>query len=402
MRQLSRSLPAVGRLLRQTLTIAVAALGVWSGAQADSCLKPSGWYAADASGARPVRAAAVLADMAQRKIVLLGERHDNADHHAWQLATLGALHMLRPQMVIGFEAFPRRAQPVLDKWIAGELSERQFLEQVDWDKVWGFPSELYLPLFRFARINAIPMRALNVDNELIQAISKKGWDAVPASQKEGVTRPAPASPAYLDDLFRVYKLHPEAADPQKARRDGPDFLHFVDSQTTWDRAMAQGLANALRAASGVDQPLVVGIMGGGHIRYGRGVAHQLRGLGVESVGMLLPVSAGEDCSKLDGIADAVFAVPKLPPSAPPPPRLGIRIERTKDGVSILSVVGGSLAEKTGLQVGDRFVSIAGTKVTRVGEVIRAVHEQPAGTWMPIRVRREGQELELVVKFPSKK
>ena len=128
----------------------------------------------------------------------------------------------------------------------------------------------------------------------------------------------------------------------------------------------------------------------------------MRDLGIESVGMLLPVSASEDCSRLDGIADAVFAVPKLPPSAPPPPRLGIRIEQTKDGVNILNVVKGSLAEKTGLRVGDRFVSIAGTKVDRVSDVIRAVHEQPPGTWMPIRVRREGEELELVVKFPPHK
>lgn len=389
-------------MLRQTLTIAAAVLGLWSGAQADSCLKPSGWYATDANGARREHGADILADMARRKVVLLGEQHDDADHHAWQLATLGALHSLRPRMVIGFEAFPRRAQPVLDKWIAGELSERQLLEQSHWEEVWGFPAELYLPLFRFARINAIPMRALNVDHKLIRAISEKGWDAVPASQKEGVTLPAPPSPAYLDDLFRVYKLHPEAADPQKARRDGPDFQHFVESQTTWDRAMAQGLADALHTADGADHPLVVGIMGSGHVRYGRGVAHQLRDLGIESVGTLLPVSAGEDCSKLDGIADAVFAVPKLPPSAPPHPRLGIRIEQTKDGVNILKVVEGSLAEKTGLRVGDRFVSIAGTKVARVSEVIRAVHEQPPGTWMPIRIRRDGQELELVVKFPPDK
>lgn len=402
MRRPSHSPPAVGRLLRQTLTVAAAALGLWSSAQADSCLKPSGWYTIDANGARRESGADVLADMARRKIVLLGERHDSADHHAWQLATLGVLHNLRPRMVIGFEAFPRRVQPVLDKWIAGELSERKLLQQSDWEKVWGYPAELYLPLFRFARINAIPMRALNVDRELIQAISKKGWDGVPASQKEGVKRPAPPSPDYLDDLFKIYKLHPEVADPQTARRDGPDFLHFVDSQTTWDRAMAQGLAEALRTADGADHPLVVGIMGSGHVRFGRGVAYQLRDLGIESVGMLLPVRAGEDCSKLDDIADAVFAVPKLPPSAPPPPRLGIRIEQTKDGVHIVKVVEGSLAEKTGLRVGDRFVSIAGAKVARVSDVIGAVHEQPPGTWMPIRVRRDGQELELVVKFPSHK
>jgi len=224
---------------------------------------------------------------------------------------------------------------------------------------------------------------------------------VPASRKEGITRPAPPSQAYLDDLFEVYKLHPEARGPQGARRDGPGFLHFVDSQTVWDRAMAQGLADAVRAAGGADT-LVVGVMGSGHVRYGRGVAHQLRDLGIHDVGMLLPVRAGEDCTKLDGIADAVFAISTLPSSAPPPPRLGVRIEQTKDGIGVVEVVKGSLAERSGLRAGDRFVSIAGAAVAGVDDVIRAVQEQPAGTWLPMRVRRGKKEIDLVAKFPPGK
>lgn len=401
MPQPSHKRPGVGRTPRYALAIVAAVLGFCGSAQANSCLKPSGWYATGRDGVRPAQGSDVLADMARRQVVLLGEQHDSADDHAWQLATLGALHLLHPKMVIGFEAFPRRTQPLLDAWIAGKLSERQFLERSDWAGVWGFPPGLYLPLFRFARINGIPMRALNVDHKLIQAISDKGWDAVPASQKEGVTRPASPSRAYLDDLFKVYQLHPEARGPQGARRNGPKFLHFVESQTTWDRAMAQGLAEAVRASAGGDNALVVGIMGSGHIRYGHGVAHQLRDLGIRSVGMLLPVRAGGDCSKLDGIADAVFAISTPPPSAPPPPRLGVRIEQTKDGVGVVEVVKGSLAEKTGLRAGDRFVSIAGAAVAGVDDVIRAVHQQPAGTWMPMRVRRGEQEIELVAKFPPR-
>lgn len=401
MPQPSHRQPDVSRIPRYALAIAAAALGFCAGAQASSCLKPSGWYATGRDGVRAVQGPTVLADMARRQVVLLGEQHDDADHHAWQLATLGALHLLQPRMAIGFEAFPRRAQPVLDQWIAGKLSERQFLERSDWAKVWGFPPDLYLPLFRFARINGIPMRALNVDPELIRAISDKGWDAVPASRKEGITRPAPPSQAYLDDLFEVYKLHPEARGPQGARRDGPGFLHFVDSQTVWDRAMAQGLADAVRAAGGADT-LVVGVMGSGHVRYGRGVAHQLRDLGIHDVGMLLPVRAGEDCTKLDGIADAVFAISTLPSSAPPPPRLGVRIEQTKDGIGVVEVVKGSLAERSGLRAGDRFVSIAGAAVAGVDDVIRAVQEQPAGTWLPMRVRRGKKEIDLVAKFPPGK
>jgi uncharacterized iron-regulated protein len=389
----------VPRLARQVLAFAAAALWVWSSALANDCLAPAAWYAPDGGAARPEKGADVIASMARRDIVLLGETHNSADDHAWQLATLGALHMLQPRMVIGFEAFPRKAQPVLDKWISGELTEKQLLEQTDWEQAWGWPAELYLPLFRFARINRIPMQALNIDSKLIQAISAKGWDAVPDAQKEGVTRPAAPSPSYLDDLFDAYRLHPEREGAGKGRRDDPDFLRFVDSQTTWDRAMAQGLANAVRTNRDTGRTLVVGIMGSGHIRYGHGVAHQLRDLGIDNIGMLLPVPARSDCAGLDGIADAVFAVPKLPSSAPPPPRLGVQIEQTKDGVSIAQVTAGSLAEATGLRSGDRIVSIAGANVARVGDVIRAVHAQPPGTWMPLRILREGHEIDLVAKFP---
>jgi uncharacterized iron-regulated protein len=385
--------------VRRTLVLAAAVLGVWSSALAQDCLAPSGWFVPDAGAARPGKGAEVIASMARRDVVLLGETHNSADDHAWQLATLGALHMLRPRMVIGFESFPRKAQPVLDKWISGELSEKQLLEQTDWEQAWGWPAELYLPLFRFARINRIPMRALNIDSKLIQAISAKGWDAVPEAQKEGVTRPAAPSPSYLNDLFDAYKLHPERQGAEKAQRDDPDFLRFVDSQTTWDRAMAQGLADAVRTTRDTGRALVVGIMGSGHIRYGHGVAHQLRDLGIEDIGMLLPVPTRSDCAELDGIADAVFAIPKLPSSAPPPPRLGVQIEQTKDGVNVAKVTAGSLAEATGLRSGDRIVSIAGAGVARVSEVIRAVHAQPPGTWMPLRILREGREIDLVAKFP---
>ncbi|MBW1844935.1 MAG: ChaN family lipoprotein [Deltaproteobacteria bacterium] len=53
----------------------------------------------------------LLAGLAQRPVVLLGESHDNAEHHRWQLHTLAALHGHNPDMILGFESFPRRSAP---------------------------------------------------------------------------------------------------------------------------------------------------------------------------------------------------------------------------------------------------------------------------------------------------
>lgn len=367
-----------------------------------ACLAPAQWHSLADGQPRATPGADMLAAMARRNIVLLGEQHDNADHHLWQLQTLSALHLLRPQMILGFESFPRRMQPVLDKWVAGELSVKQFLEQSEWEKVWSFPPELYLPLFQFARLNRIPMVALNVERSLTEAITRQGWDAVPAEKKEGVSRPAQPSAAYRDFLFETYRQHPRVAgkDTGNESKDDAAFRFFVESQTTWDRAMAEALAQRAAAGPGAQRPLVVGIMGSWHVRHGYGVPHQLRDLGVDNIATLLPVDAGEDCSGLKpGYADAVFALNRMPLDKPPPPRLGVRLEAADGSVRLLDVTAGSLAERTGLKGGDHIVSIAGAPVSKMSSVIAAVRMQPAGTWLPLQVRRGTETLDFVIKFP---
>lgn len=367
------------------------------------CLVPASWH--DITGAKPraLAEAEVLASMARRDVVLLGEHHDDPDHHHWQLQTLAALHALRPNMVIGFEAFPRRVQRALDQWTAGALTTKQFLERVEWEKVWNVSPELYLPLFHFARLNRVPMIALNVERALTEAIASKGWDAVPAERKEGISKPARPAPAYEDFLFDVFKQHarPERRESAAPNRADSAFRFFVESQTTWDRAMAEALAARLKAAP-EPRPLVVGIMGAGHVRFGYGVPHQLRELGVSNIGMLLPVSSAADCAELKPkLADAVFAIPAMASEKPPPPRLGIRLESADGAVRIAMVSAGSLAEQTGLRVGDRIVSIAGHPVSGTSSVASAITSQPAGTWLPIQIRRGDNTIDLVIKFPPR-
>ena len=122
----------VSRLLAATLALALPSSLVFASAAAE-CLRPGEWTVFDSAEPRAGGDVATLvAAMAQRDVLLLGEQHDDADHHRWQVQMLAALHAQRPAMVIGFEMFPRRVQPVLERWVAGELSERDFLQQVEW------------------------------------------------------------------------------------------------------------------------------------------------------------------------------------------------------------------------------------------------------------------------------
>ena len=365
-------------------------------ARALEACAPAGAWTLPGSG--PIAAPELLARAAAAQVVLLGESHDNADHHRWELQTVAALAALHPKLVLGFEMFPRRVQATLDRWVSGKLNEAEFLKASDWSQVWGYDAAFYLPLFEFARMNRVPMLALNVEQSFTRTVGAKGLAAVPPDQREGVSEPAAASAAYLARLFEAYKQHPEKKGSAPARTD-PEFRHFVQAQLIWDRAMAQALAGA--AARNPDA-LVVGVMGRQHVAHGDGVPHQLDSLGLKRVVSLLPWDADDDCSHLSAdLATAVFGLPPAPPSpaAPAPPLLGIRIEAVADGVRVVAVSPGSIADAAGLQAEDVLIEAAGTAVKTTGELKDIVVRMAPGTWLPLRAKRKGELIELTAKFP---
>ncbi len=243
-----------------------------------------------------------IAMLARHPVVLLGEKHDRADHHVWQLDTLAALHARRPTLSLGFEMFPRRVQPVLDRWSAGELDQAEFLRQAEWSRVWGMDAALYQPLFDFARRQRLPMIALNVDRATARRVAQ--GDATPA-EREGVGVAAPARDAYRARLAQIFSMHPRMG----AAPDTERFERFLRGQLFWDRAMAEAIA----ASRTAPQTLVVAILGRGHVEYGDGVPHQLAALGAADVGTALPWDPGTDYP--DGIADFLFGLTEDDPKS---------------------------------------------------------------------------------------
>ncbi|WP_340149384.1 ChaN family lipoprotein [uncultured Sneathiella sp.] len=250
----------------------------------------------------------LMAEMAQNRVVLLGETHDQYDVHRWQLHVMAALHGRNPNMVVGFEMFPRSTQPILDEWAAGDLSEEAFLEKVDWKTVWGFPPEMYLPIFRFCREMGVHMIALNCYRALVTRVGKEGWDAIPEEDRDELTPAKPATDAYRDYLFSLVSgpdgIFQQQTEEAKARKD-----HFTRAQQTWDRAFA---CNIAKTQTGDNPPLVIGIIGRGHLEFGHGTPYQLDDLGIEKVSVLLP-SGGESGAREQqpGIARACFRLPKV-------------------------------------------------------------------------------------------
>jgi uncharacterized iron-regulated protein len=259
-----------------------------------ACPAAGGWL--DRTG-HPVARAEAMPRAAAGRVLLLGEQHATPAHHMWQRDMLASLADRGP-LVIGLEQLPRAAQPALDRWVAGEVDEARFLAESRWKELWGHDFAAYLPVFALARDRRIPMKALNIDRAFVRRVGREGFDAAAAGGTAPVGRPAAPDPAYAARLETSFRQHMRDASPEALAR-------FVEAQTVWDRAMAEGIVMSLRETPGAR---VGAIMGWGHVANGHGVPHQLAALGVSDSVSAIPVRAGAGCEPASGAADLLFGI----------------------------------------------------------------------------------------------
>lgn len=413
------------------------------------CEQHSGWTS---HKGRPTSWPQLAERHGDSRVWLLGEQHDLAEHHAWQLQVLSTLAAGTPKTALGMEMFPRVTQPVLDRWVAGELDWQGLLQAAEWQRVWGFDPGLYRPLLEYARVNHLRVLALNIDPETARRVSDLGWSAVPEGEREGLSDPAPPTRRYRRELEAAFAQHPptgagadapshpgaaphgaDAEHPQGTSPHGPAphgagatdaasapdtastaeaeaaTERFIEVQLAWDRAMAEAIADALDAPHPPER--IVAILGQGHIGHHRGVPLQLADLGVTDVVSLQPLAAGAACAGRSGInpfnADALFIQPVQAGGAEgtagngpaEKPRLGVSLGVDLRGARILEVQAGSLAEREGLLAGDVITELAGRPCTGATDVVEAVRRQPPGTWMPITIVRDSAVRHQVLRFP---
>lgn len=235
--------------------------------------------------------------LSEATILCLGEHHDRADIHLWQRDVIEGLLPFRTDIVVGVEMLPASSQPALDRWLQGAEAFGELAAACGWDRVWGFDPALYAPIFHLARDRGLPMRALNVDRDLVRSVGRDGWDAIPPERREGLSRPAEASAAYRRRIFAASG----GARPDRAASSpsDPAFDRFARAQSVWDRAFAERMLEARR---GPGAPLVVGLIGRGHLEHRLGVIEQLADLGETGAVVALTEDPG-DPEAFPGFAD---------------------------------------------------------------------------------------------------
>ena len=182
---------------------------------------------------RKLTLAEALKDLRKARVVFLGEAHDNRAHHEAQLKVIRALHEAGVPLAVGLEMFRSSAQEQLDRWAGGGLSEEEFYDVYaqHWNFGWW---PVYAPIFRYARDKRIPLIGLNVPQELVTQVARRGFESLSAPQREelGVLR-CDVDPRY-QELMAALTGTPD--------RQAPHFQRFCQAQLVWDTAMAKRLA----------------------------------------------------------------------------------------------------------------------------------------------------------------
>ena len=313
----------------------------------------------------------LAAQLASKRVVFVAESHYRYDHHLNQLEIIRRLHQLDPNLVIGVEYFQQPFQPQMDDYIAGRTTEKEFLRATEYYQGWGWDYRLYAPIFRFAREQRIPVRALNVPPALASAVAKVGIAGLPEQQRAYLPKEiGPADEAYRSRLREMFEIH-GAAKPD-------DFEHFVEAQLMWDEGMAESAAAYLNANQG--RRMVI-LAGSGHLAFGAGIPKRLERRTKATYAIVL--NAGDEVEP--HMADYLLLSnrQKLPAAGV----LGINLD--EDGeCRIRSLSPGGAGEKAGLKRGDVLVEIDGQTIKRIADMRLALWDRNPGDRVRVSVRRK--------------
>jgi uncharacterized iron-regulated protein len=336
------------------------------------------------------------------RVVYVGETHDNPASHRLEFQTLQGLEERHPgKVALGMEMFSRSQQPVLDRWVKGELDEKSFLKAVRWFDNWKMDFDYYRDLLLFARDRHIPVIGLNAEKNMVQAVRSKPLEQLSAEERSQLPEMDLADPYQRGMVTGIFRGHSHA----EMHIEG-----FIRAQTLWDETMAETAARYLASPQGKERHLLV-VAGGHHISYSFGIPRRVfRRIPTSFAtigGTEIVVTRETEPQTMDVELPRVPMVPytflaylayeELPKQEV---LLGVAYEPTPagHGLKVTEVVPESNADRAGVKKGDVLLSIDGETVADSYDLVYVVKHKHAGDHSTLQVEREGKVLTLEVVY----
>ncbi len=112
---------------------------------------------------RPIETGVIVEAINAANIVLFGDYHTLRESQKAPLRILDRVRRAGRPIIFATEVVQLIHQASVDSYLAGDLSEEQFLEGVEYDRTWGFSWRNYKLQFEYAREHGIQVLAVNSD-----------------------------------------------------------------------------------------------------------------------------------------------------------------------------------------------------------------------------------------------
>jgi uncharacterized iron-regulated protein len=239
----------------------------------------------------------LIARLASRRYVLLGEKHDNPDHHHLQAWILRELIAGGRRPAVAFEMFRADQADAIARYLATSPGDARGLgDAIDWRRS-GWPAwSMYEPIADAALRARLALVPANLSEATTGALRRSGASALDpgATVRLGFDRSLP------DDVRQ--RIATDIRDGHCGQL--PE--HAVDSFIVVQRARDAHMAAAMRAAGGDGAILIAGV---GHVRRDVGVPRALPDGDVASLA-LLEVRAGMTVPPVLAV-DYVWLTPRV-------------------------------------------------------------------------------------------
>jgi uncharacterized iron-regulated protein len=199
----------------------------------------------------------LLARCSEAKVVTVGENHEDPATHQMELAILEGLYRYHGDLVLSFEMFERDVQPILDQYLAAEVTEDEFLQS---SRPWGNYATDYRPMVEFARENSFPVIAANVPRPIAAKVAAAGFEAAQFTEDEmpfmASTYEAPA-----DAYFEAFAATMRMPGMEQMGVTEQSIQLYYEAQVLKDETMAESIS---RAAMDDPEALVYHVTGAFH------------------------------------------------------------------------------------------------------------------------------------------
>jgi len=191
--------------------------------------------------------------------VLVGETHPNPDHHRLQAKFIRALLVSGRRPAVVFEMVPAGLQTALDAYVRDNPSDAAGLgAALDWEAR-GWPAwEIYQPIAEAALEAGLPMRAGDLDREVIRTIGRQGAAALDQPDRERLGLDVPLSADHEADLLENLRVSHCDLLPEQMLKP------MLTVQRARDGALAAAMIDAVSNDAGTDGAVL--IAGAGHTR----------------------------------------------------------------------------------------------------------------------------------------